>query len=161
MPTDSSQKCHGTGRIADRVLVPACIVVFCLAAFWFTTQFERVPPILKRGIQPSDFPQLVLGLISVLAIAEIFRRKPEIPVRLNRATWLTMGLLAGFVLVAQLDLFLALGSFAAALALLWGERRFLSLFLIGLLFPVAVFFLFDLVFEVRFPRGVLTSLWYD
>jgi len=23
-----------------------------------------------------------------------------------------------------------------------------------------VFFLFDLVFRVRFPRGLLTSLWY-
>ncbi len=160
MPTHSSRVQNGTGRVIERFLIPAFIIVVCLAAFWLTTQFERVPPILKRGIQPSDFPQLVIGLISVLTVAEVFSRKSEAPGRLNRTTWLTMGLMAGFVLVVQLDLFLGLGVFAAALTLLWGERRAVPLLMIGLLFPVAVFFLFDRVFEVRFPRGLLTSLWY-
>ncbi len=161
MPTNSSRNHNGTGRVIERFLIPAFIIIFCLAAFWLTTQFERVPPILKRGIQPSDFPQLVIGLILILTVAEAFSRKSEILDPLNRTTWLTMGLLAGFVFVAQLDLFLGLGIFAVALTLLWGERRIFPLLMIGLLFPVAVFFLFDLVFEVRFPRGLLTSLWYD
>lgn len=161
MSTDSSQKSLDTGRFADRLLIPAFIIVFCLAVFWLSTHFERVPPILKRGIQPSDFPQLLVGLISVLAIADIFSKKHFVPERLNRTTWQTMGMLGGFVLVAQLDLFLALGAFSAALAMLWGERRAVLILMLGLLFPVAVFFLFDLVFEVRFPRGLLTSLWYS
>lgn len=31
---------------------------------------------------------------------------------------------------------------------------------VGLVMPVAIFFLFDQVFEIRFPRGLLTNLWY-
>lgn len=160
MSKNALEKNRQSQTIIDRILIPVVIVVFCSIAFWLTTDFERVPPILKRGIQPSDFPQLVIGLIAALAILEATNKSPDVPVRLNRTTWLTIGLLLGFVLVAQIDIFLALGCFAATLALLWGERRVVSLMLIGLALPAVVFFFFDLVFEVRFPRGLLTSLWY-
>ena len=43
-------------RHLERWLVPAAIIVFCACAWWVTTGFDRMPPILKRGIQPSDFP---------------------------------------------------------------------------------------------------------
>ena len=160
MLKDALDKSGQSQTIIDRILIPVVIIVFCSIAFWLTTDFERVPPILKRGIQPSDFPQLVIGLIVALAIIEIAKKNPEVPEKLNRTTWLTIGLLFGFVLVAQIDIFLALGSFAFALALLWGERRVLTLIFIGLALPAAVFFFFDLIFEVRFPRGLITSLWY-
>ena len=147
--------------VFEGFLILVLIIVFCVVAFWLTTLFERVPPILKRGIQPSDFPQLVIGLIAALAILDAFNKASAPPAQLNRTTWLTMGLLAGFVLVAQVDLFLALGVFAVALSILWGERRAFALIGLGIALPATVFFLFDLVFEVRFPRGLLTSIWYD
>ena len=50
--------------------------------------------------------------------------------------------------------------FAAALTFYWGERRPLMLATVGLVMPLAIFFLFDQVFEIRFPRGLLTNLWY-
>ncbi|MEN8896569.1 MAG: tripartite tricarboxylate transporter TctB family protein, partial [Yoonia sp.] len=65
-----------------------------------------------------------------------------------------------FSLVAQVDLFLGLGVFAGALAWLWGERRLWSIGLVACISPALVFFLFDLVFRIRFPRGILTNLWY-
>jgi len=65
-----------------------------------------------------------------------------------------------FVLLTQIDLFLALGLFAAGLSIYWGERRLLHLGIVGLIVPVTVFFLFDQVFKIRFPRGLLTNLWY-
>ena len=144
-----------------RYAVPCGIIAFCLVAFWFSTQFDRVPPILLRGMQPSDFPQLVLGLIIFLAIWLLIRDRSEAPDRLSKTVQMTMGLLIGFMLVAEIDLFLGLALFAGSLAALWGERRPWAIILVGLVAPLAVFFLFDGIFEVRFPRGLLTNLWYE
>lgn len=160
MANDSSPEQRKFGILLDRYLIPLCILAFCAVAFWLTTGFDRVPPILKRGIQPSDFPQLVIALIAVLAIVDVFVDKSEPPERLGWTTWQTIAALGGFALLAQIDLFIGLGAFAALLAWLWGERRKPALLGIGIALPIAVFFLFDRVFEVRFPRGLLTSLWY-
>jgi len=146
--------------MAAHIVMPALIIIICLIAFWLTTQFDRVPPILKRGIQPSDFPQLVLGLIIILCTLEMFTDKSEAPEKLNPVSWQTMGLLPGFYLLAELDMFIGLGVFAVALSALWGERRKLVLASLGVALPLMVFFLFDQVFEIRFPRGLLTSIWY-
>ncbi len=148
-------------RLFGRVMLPAGIIVFCLCTFWLTTQFDRVPPILKRGIQPSDFPQLVLGLIVLLCGIILFTDKSKAPKKLNPVVWKTMGAIIGFVLVAQADMFLGLSTFAVTLTFLWGERRIRVLIALGILIPLAVFFLFDTVFEIRFPRGLLTNLWYN
>jgi hypothetical protein len=71
-----------------------------------------------------------------------------------------MALMAVFAGLAQIDIFLALGIFAAALAALWGERRMAALGLVGVVVPATIFFVFDLVFDIRFPRGLLTNIWY-
>lgn len=119
-----------------------------------------MPPILKRGIQPSDFPQLVCLLIVSLTLLMVWKDPVRIVERVTSKSWMTMGLMIGFVALMQVDLFLALGAFAATLTMLWGERRPRNIALVGLLIPTTVFFLFDLVFKIRFPRGLLTSLWY-
>ncbi|MBO6759017.1 MAG: tripartite tricarboxylate transporter TctB family protein [Roseibium sp.] len=143
-----------------RWLVPLAIIAFCALAIVISTTFERMPPILKRGIQPSDFPQLVAGLIILLALLSIWREPVRLTERLGPATWGTFVLMAVFVALVPVDFFLALGVFAAGLAFLWGERRPSLLATVGVMVPVLVFFLFDLAFEIRFPRGLLTNLWY-
>jgi hypothetical protein len=148
------------GGGTERWAVPAGIAAFCGAAIWLSTTFERMPPILKRGIQPSDFPQLVAGLIIALTLLMIWRDPVRIGQTLGRTTWGSLGLMALFAALTTFDFFLALAVFAAALAMLWGERRPLLLAVVGVMVPLGVFLLFDLVFEIRFPRGVLTGLWY-
>ncbi|MEM6713293.1 MAG: tripartite tricarboxylate transporter TctB family protein [Pseudomonadota bacterium] len=143
-----------------RIAVPLGLIAFCCVAFWLTTQFDRVPPILLRGMQPEHFPQLVIVLIAVLSLA-VMMLDPVVDIAApDKMVWISMGLFAVFGLVTQIDLFLALGIFAGALAFLWGERRTWALVLVALIAPTAVFFLFDQIFEVRFPRGALTNLWY-
>lgn len=149
-----------SGRHISNYLIPLGIIAFCVLAYWLSTQFERVPPILKRGMQPSDFPQLIIGLIVMLSAWLIFRDESKAPERLTNVVWKTMGLLIGFLLIAGVDLFLGLGLFAASLTAVWGERRTWAIVLVGIFVPLAVFFLFDSIFEVRFPRGFLTNLWY-
>ena len=76
------------------------------------------------------------------------------------STWGTIFLFGVFAGLTFIDLFLALGIFAAALTLFWGERRVSIVGLIGVGVPLFIFFMFDLIFEIHFPRGLLTNLWY-
>ncbi|MDV7144285.1 tripartite tricarboxylate transporter TctB family protein [Tropicimonas sp. TH_r6] len=149
-----------TSRAIAHFVVPGGIIAFCALAYWLSTQFERVPPILKRGIQPSDFPQLVIGLIVFLAIVLMVTDRSDPPSPLSGTVWKTMALLIGFMLVAEIDIFIGLALFAGTLTLLWGERRPIMIVLVAVIVPALVFLLFDGVFEIRFPRGLLTNLWY-
>ena len=143
-----------------RWVVPLALIAFAAAAIYISTTFKKMPPILKRGIQPSDFPQLIAGLIIALTLLMVWFDPVKISERVSAKTLLTFALIGGFVLLVPLDLFLALGVFAAALAALWGERRVSVLALVGVAIPLAIFVLFDQAFQVRFPRGILTNLWY-
>ncbi|MDE0113472.1 MAG: tripartite tricarboxylate transporter TctB family protein [Albidovulum sp.] len=147
-------------EIVRRYWLPAVIAAFCAAVFWTANYFERVPPILKRGIQPADFPQLVSCLIIFLSLLLALGKEQPKPKPLSREFLLSLALMVGFVVVATIDLFLALGAFAASLSALWGERRVAALLGVGLALPVGAFLLFDQVFRIRFPRGLLTSIWY-
>ena len=53
----------------ERWLAPGVIICFHCVAFWISTTFTEIPPILKRGIQPADFPQLLLITIILLTLA--------------------------------------------------------------------------------------------
>lgn len=148
------------GSSFEQWLVPAIIVAFCIAAWWITTGFDRMPPILKRGIQPSDFPQIVAGLIIFLTLLMVIVDPVRTTERMIGRTWTSMALLGVFAVVTPVDFFLALAVFAVGLALIWGERRPPVLALVGAVVPATVFLLFDSVFRIRFPRGLLTNLWY-
>ena len=154
-----SEEPKSNGRL-ERWLIPFVIIAFCSVTWWLTTGFEEMPPILKRGIQPSDFPQLILALIIALTTLMTWLDPVRVADAIGSTVWATMGLMAVFAAVTQIDFFLALSVFATGLALIWGERRPAQLATVGIAVPLVVFFLFDRAFEVRFPRGVLTSLWY-
>lgn len=157
--TEPSAESAGRARL-NRLLPPLAILAIAGIAYHLTTTFDRVPPILKRGIQPSDFPQLVIGLIAALSIWLLIRGRESAPRPLPSVVWVTMAVLLVFPILTAVDLFLALGVSAGALAACWGERRIPALLLVSVLIPVVVFLLFDLGFEIRFPRGLLTNLWY-
>lgn len=158
--SSTSEDTPAPRRAISRVAVPLGILALCAWTYWMSTQFERVPPILKRGMQPSDFPQMVIILIAALAVWLLLKDRSEAPARLSKPVQMTIGLLFGFLLLSTIDLFLGLGLFAVSLAALWGERRVWALGLVAVVAPLAVFFLFDGIFDVRFPRGLITNFWY-
>jgi putative tricarboxylic transport membrane protein len=111
-------------------------------------------------MQPEDFPQMVLLLIMALSVLVMIFDKPieNDPMTFN--VWSSLGLFVVFALLSRIDLFLGLGVFAGALAYTWGERRLLGIGLVSVLSPTLIFLLFDQVFQIRFPRGLLTNIWY-
>ena len=150
---------HPLARLA-RWLVPAVLIAFALGAIYISTTFKKMPPILKRGIQPSDFPQLISGLIIFLTLLMAWLDPVKITEKVSRQTLYTLAVMAGFVALMPVDLFLALAVFAFSLSLLWGERRPAMLGLVAVVVPLAIFVVFDQAFQIRFPRGLLTNLWY-
>ena len=111
-------------------------------------------------MQPADFPQLLLITIILLTLAMAWFDPVRVKERLQSSTIGTIVLFGVFALLTTIDLFLALAVFAVALSAWWGERRLWVFAFVGLVLPLAIFFLFDQVFEIRFPRGLLTNLWY-
>ena len=148
------------GNHPARWVVPLIIIVLSALAFWQSTQFDRVPPILKRGMQPEDFPQIIIALIIFLAVLLLIKDTDQAPEKMTGKVWPSMALMIAFALVIEIDLFLGLGVFSFLLCLLWGEKRVKALLLVGIVVPLIVFFFFDQVFEIRFPKGILTNLWY-
>jgi len=147
-------------RSFESWIVALLIIAFCLGAVWLSFSFAKMPPILKRGIQPSDFPQLVCICIIFMTLYMVWRDPVKVAEPMGSKTLGSMALMLLFVLICSFDLFVALAVFAAGLCIYWGERRVGPVVLVGLLVPTAVFFLFDLVFKIRFPRGYLTNMWY-
>ncbi|MGI9382832.1 MAG: tripartite tricarboxylate transporter TctB family protein, partial [Methyloligellaceae bacterium] len=104
---------------------------------------------------------VILLLTGVLVWQLISRPDPPRP-PLPAAFFVTVGLFLVFAAVAAwIDLFIAFAVFAVGLSMAWGERRLVPILAIAVVLPLAIFLLFDLVLEIRFPRGVLTSLYYD
>lgn len=99
---------EGRWSAVERWLVPVAIIVICLMVFWVTTGFDRMPPILKRGIQPSDFPQMMVGLIIFLTLLMAYCDPVRVADRVTGRTWSSLTLMGGFALVAFIDFFLAL-----------------------------------------------------
>ncbi|MCA8926514.1 MAG: tripartite tricarboxylate transporter TctB family protein [Alphaproteobacteria bacterium] len=145
--------------------VPVVVFAFCGLVTHFSLQMEEaLPIIIGHSMQPRVFPIFLMGVIAVLnlgLIAQILMspvsRRDWEPYQ----TWATAVLLGVFYLLAvEVDLILAMAAVMFALSLLWGQRRWWVAALTALLTTGVIFFTFDLLLEVRFPRGLFTDWYY-
>jgi putative tricarboxylic transport membrane protein len=152
------------GRFRSEYMILVAITVFGLWVLYVTTTFHRPPPILSPGLLPHVFPQLLVYVLFGLAALIALQASRHPPVRRPPIPWIvpgSAGLVVGFVLLAQIDLFIAFIAFFLGLSWLWGERRVVPMVIVAVSLPLAIFLLFDQVLEVRFPRGLLTNIYYD
>lgn len=162
-----------TKRAADRRrsttfsdwLVPALIFAFCGVVTYFALQLDTAPAIvIGEAMQPRSFPIFLMGLIALLNAVLIYQlvcgqRMPH--PRQAPQTWITMLLMIVFYgLTTYVDMFVGLMVVIFIMCLVWGERRYWMAAMVAIVTPVTVFFLFDLVLKIRFPRGILTELYY-
>lgn len=146
-------------------LVPLVIFAYCIVVAYLTTTFDRAPDIIVgHAMQPRNFPLFLVIVTALLNIVLIFqmlrggaRERPHQPPQ----TLITAILMALFWPGAvYVDMFLTFALIMFAMCITWGERRLWVAALVAVLGPVLIFFTFDLALEVRFPRGVLTNLYY-
>lgn len=144
-----------------QLLEALAVMAFAAALFGVTYTFDRVPPLLAQGIQPTVFPRAILAIMfalgaiqavkaSRLTLADVEFVKPVKPVPL--LVFLTAGLLILLpILMSAIGTFPALVLFLPALALLWGERRWKLMALSFAGFTGFVYVLFRLIMNVPLP----------
>ena len=146
-------------------VVPAVIFVFCGVVSWICTSFEEALPIIVgHSMQPRVFPIFLMALIAVLNIFLIFQilAKPVSRRRWEPSQTLISALLMGvfYLLTEYVDIMLALIVTMFTLCVVWGEKRLWVAALVSVGTTALIFFAFDLVLEVRFPRGLFTDWYY-
>jgi putative tricarboxylic transport membrane protein len=65
-----------------------------------------------------------------------------------------------YVITTYADMFLALAVVIFLMCIVWGERRYWLAAVLAVVTPLSIFLLFDLVLQIRFPRGIVTELYY-
>ncbi|MDA9672311.1 tripartite tricarboxylate transporter TctB family protein [Alphaproteobacteria bacterium] len=147
------------------VTIPAIIAVFSVIIIGLSLQLDTSPPmIVGDSMQARSFPIFLMILnimLCVILFLQLVKEKPA-PVPLEgRETWGSMVLiLLFFALTISTDMFIAIPIVMFLLSYLWGERRFIIIALNSILTPVTLFFLFDKVLRIRFPRGIITNWYY-
>lgn len=149
---------RSTGLPSD-VIVGGAILLFCAMAYAVTLSFDKAPAVVAQNVQPATFPRLVVGVIAVLTI-NMMVPAPGRPARqrspLPAMTWLSAGIMVGFVIAFQwLGILPAMTLLCLGLPVLWDERRWHVVLPFGLGFPLAVYFLFVEILEVHFEPSPL------
>ncbi len=146
-------------------MIPGIIAIFSLVIIWASLQLDVSPAmIVGHSMQPRVFPifLMVINLLLAGLLAFQYRKTPpnELPPESFR-TWCTIALFVLFYpTTVYLDMMIAIAVVMFAMCLLWGERRLHIAAFVALATPTAIFFLFDLALQVRFPRGLLTNWYY-
>ena len=148
----------------DEFKVFFVIIFFSTILLISTFTFDKVPPILNRGIQPATFPKGLLVLIMFLttiiyylSLKNPWKKEKKLP----KPFFLTILSFILFVIISKtLDFFLAISVLSIFVSYNWGEKRVFYLSLVGIIFPVVVFIFFEMILGLRFPPGIITNLYY-
>lgn len=145
--------------------VPVAVFVFCGVVTYFSLQLEEaIPLIIGHSMQPRVWPIFLMILIGVLNLALIVQILAKPASRRDwepHQTWLSAVLLGVFYFIATyLDMMLGLMVVMFTLCIVWGERRWWVALLVAVGTTAVIFFSFDQILEVRFPRGILTDPYY-
>lgn len=167
MAADSNSAVPERGLRPDLIewLVPLVIFAFCAAVAYMTTTFDKAPDIIVGdAMQPRNFPLFLVAVTAVLNVVLILQmwsagaRARDYQPPQTLITGILMALF--WPGAAYVDMFLTFAVIMFVMCIVWGEKRLWVAALVAVITPVVVFFTFDMVLEVRFPRGLLTNLYY-
>ena len=153
------------GHPLDEWLVPLIIFVFCGVVAYLTTTFEKAPDIIVgTAMQPRNFPLFLVVLTALLNVILVIQmlRQPASQRAVQPPQTLATGILVALFYPGSVyvDMFLTLAVIMFAMCIVWGERRLWVAGLVSVATPTVIFFAFDLLLGVRFPRGLLVNLYY-
>lgn len=146
-------------RIPRDLLVAIAVLAFCGVAYAITLGFAKAPAAVAQNVQPATFPRLVITVIAVLAAVlavlslrvDSRRKRP-----INPMVPATAAAMVAFVIAFDtLGFLAAMALFAAAMPVLWGERRWKLVLPFAVLFPGAIYVVFVVGLGVHFDPGLL------
>ena len=146
-------------------ITPIFLALFSIAIILISLQLDTSPEmIVGDSMQARSFPIFLmvinLILISVLFL-QFFRNYPE-KIKLEIfTTWFSMFLfLLFYFLTITTDMFIGITVCMFLMGYTWGEKRLWVNLCNAVITPGLIFLLFDSVLRIRFPRGLLTNMYY-
>ena len=146
-------------------ITPIFLAFFSIAIILISLQLDTSPEmIVGDSMQARSFPIFLmvinLILISVLFL-QFFRNYPE-KIKLEIfTTWFSMFLfLLFYFLTITTDMFIGIAVCMFLMGYTWGEKRLWVNLCNAVITPGLIFLLFDSVLKIRFPRGLLTNIYY-
>ena len=145
--------------------VPLFLAIFSFVVIAIALQLDTSPEmIVGDSMQARSFPifLMILNLILVAVLTLQFYKNHPNPIPLERfPTWGSMILfLVFYLLTVFTDMFIGIFIVMFLMCVLWGEKRIWVALLTASITPALIFMLFDLVLKIRFPRGILTNIYY-
>ena len=146
-------------------ILPGSVIILSIAVIIAALNLEEAAPVIVgKGMQPRVFPIFLMVLnifLSLLMLWEFSRNPPQ---KISLEGFPTYGsvilFVLFFVLTQYLDMFIGIAVVMFLMCRLWGEKRLAVNLTLALSTPLVIFFLFDLVLKIRFPRGLLTDWYY-
>ena len=146
-------------------VTPIFLALFSIAIILISLQLDTSPEmIVGDSMQARSFPIFLMAinliLISVLFL-QFFRNYPE-KIKLEIfTTWFSMFLfLLFYFLTITTDMFIGITVCMFLMGYTWGEKRLWVNLCNAVITPGLIFLLFDSVLKIRFPRGLLTNIYY-
>lgn len=145
--------------------IPGVVIATSLVIIYAALHIELSPPmIVGHSLQPRVFPifLMIINILLAIALAVHLRKTPDkerAPASLRM--WGSIILFIVFWgLTTYIDILVGLAMAAGLMCMLWGERRIWVALAVALITPSFIFFLFNWVLGIRFPRGMITNLFY-
>ena len=146
-------------------ITPIFLAFFSIAIILISLQLDISPEmIVGDSMQARSFPIFLMAinliLISVLFL-QFFKNYPEKIELEIFTTWFSMFLfLLFYFLTITTDMFIGITVCMFLMGYTWGEKRLWVNLCNAVITPGLIFLLFDSVLKIRFPRGLLTNMYY-
>ena len=146
-------------------ITPIFLALFSIAIILISLQLDTSPEmIVGDSMQARSFPIFLMAinliLISVLFL-QFFKNYPEKIELEIFTTWFSMFLfLLFYFLTITTDMFIGITVCMFLMGYTWGEKRLWVNLCNAVITPGLIFLLFDSVLKIRFPRGLLTNIYY-
>jgi putative tricarboxylic transport membrane protein len=146
-------------------ITPIFLALFSIAIILISAQLDTSPEmIVGDSMQARSFPIFLMAinliLISVLFL-QFFKNYPEKIELEIFTTWFSMFLfLLFYFLTITTDMFIGITVCMFLMGYTWGEKRMWVNLSNAIITPGLIFILFDYVLRIRFPRGILTNIYY-
>ena len=147
-------------------IIPLFLTLFSIVVILLSLQLETSPQmIVGDSMQARSFPifLMVINLLLVGILSFQFYKTYPKEVELEKfPTWSSMLLFLVFYILVTVsgDMFVAIPIVMFLMGLTWGQKKVWVSLTNAIVTPLSVFFLFDYVLQVRFPRGWLTNIYY-